>query len=107
MRGLIGAGLLGGGGGGKDGTKESVGSIALALLLDTQRSRVQLRKENVLVASIAVNMLIWIQSSEWMVTYACCAKLCQLIEILDFIPDKNDKLESGSATVRYVVTVDS
>ena len=65
MRGLIGAGLLGGGGGGKDGTKESVGSIALVLLLDTQRSRVQLRKENVLVASIAVN-LIWIQS-------CCCA----------------------------------
>ena len=61
MRGLIGAGLLGGGGGGKDGTKESVGSIALALWLNTQRSRVQLRKENVLVASIAVN-LIWIQS---------------------------------------------
>jgi len=72
MRGLIGAGLLGGGGGGKDGTKESVGSIALALLLDTQRSRVQLRKENVLVASIAVNMLIWIQSSEWMVTCMLC-----------------------------------
>ena len=41
MRGRIdGAGPLGGGGGGEEGTKESVGSIEIALLLDAQRSRV-------------------------------------------------------------------